>query len=562
VKGITEFIDHDVDEALAHYDLAIRIIEGPLMDGMNQVGDLFGTGKMFLPQVVKSARVMKKAVARLMPVLEAEKSREEYAARQKGKVLLATVKGDVHDIGKNIAGVVLGCNNFEVIDLGVMVPADRILQEAINREVDIVGLSGLITPSLEEMVHVAEEMNRNRLTLPLLIGGATTSEIHTAVKIEPGYDAPVVHVRDASRATGVIRSLLSPESGSEYAADIRNRNMQIREQHEKKRKRIYITLSEARKNKWKAGWEDYFIPKPQKTGNMVFYDFPLHEIQSYIDWTFFFHAWKLNGKYPAILKDPVKGEEATRLFADANAMLNEIISKKMLLAKGIIGFFPCNSVGDDVEIYSDDQRSELLTTLCFLRNQEKKEPGTPNLSLSDFIAPKDSGAVDYIGTFLETAGLGVKEWVEQFEQELDDYQAILIKVLANRLAEAFAERLHQLVRTEYWGYVKDETLNITEMLREKYQGIRPAPGYPACPDHAEKESLFQLLEVKKNIDVRLTESFAMYPAATVCGYYFSHPGSRYFNLGKISKDQVSDYARRKNCSFDRVEKLLNPNLNY
>ena len=562
VRGITDFIDQDIEEALVHYDKALQIIEGPMMDGMNKVGDLFGEGKMFLPQVVRSARVMKRAVARLLPVLEAEKAQGNVPAGNAGKILLATVKGDVHDIGKNIVGVVLGCNNFEVIDLGVMVQADRILQEAIAQDVDVIGLSGLITPSLEEMVHVATEMKRSGLTLPLLIGGATTSEIHTAVKIDPTCNSPVIHVKDASRAVGVMRNLLSEKTRSDYTNELEKQYMQIRDKHEKKQRRNYITLSEARKNRLKIDWDDHFILKPQMTGNLVFYDFSLKEILEYIDWTFFFHAWKLNGKYPAILEDPVKGEEATRLFEDATAMLKDITQKKMLLAKGIIGLYPCNSVGDDVEIYSDDIRSEVVSTLHFLRNQEKKESGTPNLSLADFIAPKEAGMIDYIGAFVVTAGLGVKEWVEQYEQELDDYQAIMVKVLADRLAEAFAERLHQLVRTEYWAFDKEEKLPLQSLLKEKYQGIRPAPGYPACPDHSEKKTLFNLLDVDKNIDVRLTENFAMYPAASVSGYFFSHPESRYFNLGKISKDQVSDYTRRKNASFDRVEKLLNSVLNY
>lgn len=562
IKGITEYIDQDIDEALVHYNQAIQIVEGPLMEGMNHVGDLFGAGKMFLPQVVKSARVMKKAVARLMPVLEAEKARDKMAARSAGKILMATVKGDVHDIGKSIVGVVLGCNNIEVHDLGVMVPADTIIQEAIAREVDVVGLSGLITPSLDEMVHVAREMQRNGLKVPLLIGGATTSEIHTAVRIEPCIKTPVIHVKDASKAVGVMQNLLSSENREPYTDSIRQHYEELRDQHDRKHRKVNITLSEARKNRLKIDWDTYFIPKPQMTGNMVFYDFPLHEVREYIDWTFFFHAWKLNGKYPAIFDDPVKGEEAKRLFHDASAMLDDIIRKKMLLAKGIIGIYPCNSVGDDVEIYRDNSRKELVTTLHFLRNQEQKEEGKPNLCLADFIAPRETAQVDYLGAFVVTAGLGVKEWAEQFEQELDDYQAILIKVLADRLAEAFAERLHHQVRKEYWGYAKKEKLNVNEMLHEAYQGIRPAPGYPACPDHSEKEILFDLLAVDKTIDVRLTENFAMYPAASVCGYYFAHPESRYFNLGKINKDQVSEYVRRKNSTLDRIEKLLHPVLNY
>ncbi len=562
IKGNTEFIDQDIDEALVHYNLALDIIEGPLMDGMNHVGDLFGAGKMFLPQVVKSARVMKKAVARLMPVLEAEKSQDKMAARSAGKILMATVKGDVHDIGKNIVGVVLGCNNFEVFDLGVMVSSDRILQEAVARNVDVIGLSGLITPSLEEMVHVAHEMQRTGIKIPLLIGGATTSEIHTAVKIDPFIDSPVIHVKDASKAVGVMRSLLSASQRDAYTGSVRQHYQELRDQHEKKHKKLNITLSEARKNRLKIDWGSYYVPKPQMTGNMVFYDFPLHEIRDYIDWTFFFHAWKLNGKYPAIFEDPVKGKEARKLYDEAIEMLDDIVSKKMLLAKGIVGIYPCNSIGDDVEIYKDGTRTEVVTTLHFLRNQEQKESGKPNLCLADFVAPKETGQADYIGGFVVTAGLGVKEWVQQYEQELDDYQAIMIKVLADRLAEAFAEKLHHQVRKEFWGYGRDEELDIPSILREGYQGIRPAPGYPACPDHSEKEQLFDLLAVDKNIDVRLTENFAMYPAASVCGYYFSHPESHYFNLGKINKDQVSDYSRRKKSTIDRIEKMLNPVLNY
>ncbi|MBN1199251.1 MAG: methionine synthase, partial [Bacteroidales bacterium] len=478
IKGNPEFIDQDIDEALVHYPQALQIIEGPLMDGMNHVGEMFGAGKMFLPQVVKSARVMKKAVARLEPVIEAGKAGGTIASRSAGKILLATVKGDVHDIGKNIVGVVLGCNNVEVIDLGVMVPAEKILREAVAREVDVIGLSGLITPSLEEMIHVAREMQRNGVPIPLLIGGATTSEIHTAVKIEPNSASPVIHVRDASKAVGVIRNLLSSDQRDAYIESIRQNYLNLRMQHENKHTKMNFTLSEARKNRLKIDWDAYFIPKPQMTGNMVFYDFPLHEVRDFIDWTFFFHAWKLNGKYPAILEDPVKGEEARKLFNDAIHMLDDIISKKMLLAKGIIGLYPCNSIGDDIEIYRDDKRKVTVTTLHFLRNQEQKEGGRPNLCLADFVAPRETGIVDYMGIFVVTAGLGVKEWVQQYEQELDDYQAILIKVLADRLAEAFAEKLHQQVRKEFWGYAREEDLDIHSTLREGYQGIRPAPGYP------------------------------------------------------------------------------------
>jgi 5-methyltetrahydrofolate--homocysteine methyltransferase len=562
VRGITDFIDQDIDEAIPEFDLALKIIEGPLMDGMNHVGDLFGSGKMFLPQVVKSARVMKKAVARLLPRLEKEKAESLSAGKPAGKILLATVKGDVHDIGKNIVGVVLACNNYEVVDLGVMVPADRILQEAIVQNADMIGLSGLITPSLEEMVHVAREMERMKFSMPLLIGGATTSEIHTAVKIEPGYSGPVIHVKDASKAVGVVANLLSEESSDALSSSYRKKYRDIRNQYDKKGDYTYITLGEARKNKLRADWKSTRITRPQFFGNKVFLDYPLDELREYIDWTFFFHAWKMNGKYPAIFQDPVKGEEARKLFEDAGRLLDEIIRKKMLLARGVIGLYPAHAIGDDVEIYPDESRKKVLTTFRFLRNQQQKEPGQANLSLADFIAPRESGIPDYIGCFAVTAGLGVEEWVSRYEQELDDYNAIMLKILADRLAEAFAERMHERVRKEFWGYAREEELQVPEMIREAYQGIRPAPGYPACPEHSEKKVIFDLLQADKQVDIKLTENFAMYPGASVSGYYFSLPGSQYFNLGRISKDQVSDYAKRKNISFELAEKLLATNLNY
>jgi 5-methyltetrahydrofolate--homocysteine methyltransferase len=562
IRGITEHIDADIDEALSNYDQALKIIEGPLMAAMNKVGDLFGTGKMFLPQVVKSARVMKKAVARLTPRLEAEKAAGGAVARMNGKILLATVKGDVHDIGKNIVGVVLGCNNYDVVDLGVMVTAEKILQTATEVKADIIGLSGLITPSLDEMVHVAKEMNRQGFTIPLLIGGATTSEVHTSVKIEPHYPHAVVHVKDASRAAGVMSQLLSPEAGLAFRQSVKKKYEEVRSQYESRSEYTYITLQDARKNRFRTAWTDYKPPRPQSTGNIYFYDYPLEELIPYIDWTFFFHAWRLTGKYPAILEDPVKGPEARKLMADAKNLLEEICKKKMVLAKGVAGIYPCNASGDDVVVYADETRTTVLTTLHFLRNQQQKEEPQPNLCLSDFIAPKESGMVDYIGAFAVTAGLGVEEWVSFYEQQLDDYHAILIKILADRLAEAFAERLHQLVRREYWGYDPSEELNVPGMLREEYRGIRPAPGYPACPEHSEKQTLFDLLQVEKHIDISLTESFMMYPAASVSGYYFSHPESKYFNLGRIGKDQVAEYSKRKNISFERAEKLLGQNLNY
>ncbi len=563
IKGILDHIEEDIEEARQHYERGLKIIEGPLMDGMNVVGDLFGSGKMFLPQVVKSARVMKKAVARLLPYMEQENKDNPMASNSAGKILLATVKGDVHDIGKNIVGVVLACNNYEVIDLGVMVPSEKILQTAIEQNVDVIGLSGLITPSLEEMVHVAKEMHRMGLTFPLLIGGATTSEIHTAVRIDPQYSFPVIHVRDASRSAGVLSALLSSENQKAYGEKIKLHYQDLRTQYEGSRSESkFISLREARENRLKLVFEPDVIQKPSFTGNKYFYDFPLEELREYIDWTFFFHAWKMNGKYPAIFKDPVKGVEARKLFDDAQQMLDEMVKKKMILAKGAIGFYPCNSSGDDIEIYADEKRSSTSATFRFLRNQQKKEDASPNLCLSDFIAPGDKGPVDYIGCFAVTAGLGIEEWVSYYESQLDDYSAILVKILSDRLAEAFAERLHQLVRKEYWGYAREENLDLTAILKEGYKGIRPAPGYPACPEHSEKNLLFSLLDAEKQTGISLTENFAMYPAASVSGFYFAHPESHYFALGKIGKDQVTDYARRKNISLELAEKLLNTNLNY
>ncbi|HZX63469.1 MAG TPA: methionine synthase [Bacteroidales bacterium] len=563
IKGILDHIEEDIEEARQHYERGLKIIEGPLMDGMNVVGDLFGSGKMFLPQVVKSARVMKKAVARLLPYMEQENIDNPMASNSAGKILLATVKGDVHDIGKNIVGVVLACNNYEVIDLGVMVPSEKILQTAIEQNVDVIGLSGLITPSLEEMVHVAKEMHRMGLSFPLLIGGATTSEIHTAVRIDPQYSFPVIHVRDASRSAGVLSALLSSENQKAYGEKIKLHYQDLRTQYEDSRSESkFISLREARENRLKLVFEPDVIQKPSYTGTKYFYDFPLEELREYIDWTFFFHAWKMNGKYPAIFKDPVKGVEAKKLFDDAQQMLDEMVKKKMILAKGAIGLYPCNSSGDDIEIYADEKRSSTIATFRFLRNQQKKEDASPNLCLSDFIAPGDKGPVDYIGCFAVTAGLGIEEWVSYYESQLDDYSSILIKILSDRLAEAFAERLHQFVRKEYWGYAREENLDLTAILKEKYQGIRPAPGYPACPEHSEKNVLFSQLDAEKHTGISLTENFAMYPAASVSGFYFAHPESHYFALGKIGKDQVTDYARRKNISLELAEKLLNTNLNY
>jgi 5-methyltetrahydrofolate--homocysteine methyltransferase len=563
IKGIPDYIDADVEEARQRFALAIQVIEGPLMEGMDVVGDLFGSGKMFLPQVVKSARVMKKAVACLLPYIEKEKKETGVAGHSNGTILLATVKGDVHDIGKNIVGVVLACNNYRVIDLGVMVPAEKILQRAREENADVIGLSGLITPSLEEMVHVAKEMQRQGFVQPLLIGGATTSEVHTAVKIDPQYAAPVIHVRDASKSTGVLANLLSREKHKTYAEQVKHQYRTLRKNHETNRsQQSYLTLKEARENRLRTDWTGIRIRKPLFTGNKYFHDYPLEELRNYIDWTFFFHAWKLNGKYPSIFEDPVKGAEAKKLFDDALHMLDEITGKKMLLARGAIGFYPCHSSGDDVELFTDESRNRRKAVFHFLRNQQKKEDGTPNLCLSDFIAPKEKNITDYIGFFAVTAGLGLEEWVGHFESQMDDYSAILFKILADRLAEAFAERMHELVRKEYWGYAADEDLGITGMLKEEYLGIRPAPGYPACPEHSEKRAIFDLLDVEKQAGITLTENYSMYPAASVSGYYFAHPQSRYFAIGRIGKDQVMDYAKRKNLPAEQVEKLLNVNLNY
>jgi 5-methyltetrahydrofolate--homocysteine methyltransferase len=721
VKGIVDYIEEDTEEARKKYSHPIEVIEGPLMGGMNIVGDLFGSGKMFLPQVVKSARVMKKSVAILEPYLahspapkdkslipapspeEKGASKDKYdwmtadpkvyelikefvkknrsnltdaekklwkllrnrqlekykfrrqhiigkyiadfvcipqnlvieidglihqlpdnkesdeirtqwlesiglrvirftneqvlinpekvirqildalkvpsfggdlgedlewagAATGSGRVLLATVKGDVHDIGKNIVGVVLGCNNYEVIDLGVMVHADRILDEAIKQKVDIIGLSGLITPSLDEMVHVAKEMERRKLKLPLLIGGATTSRIHTAVKIAPGYSGPTVHVLDASRSVPVVSSLISEnkEERNKFILKYKDEYDKLREEHlKRKSEKKLITIDEARKNRLKVNWEKTKITKPKKPGLSVFKNYPLEKLKNYIDWTPFFLTWELKGKYPAIFKDEKYGAEAKKLFDDANTLLDNVISGKLLTANGVIGIFPANSVGfDDIEIYTDEMRNGVKRVLHTLRQQVKKAPGEPNYALADFVAPKDSGMKDYVGAFAVTAGIGIEKIIEKFNKEHDDYNAILIKAIADRLAEAFAEHLHERVRKELWGYASDEKLTNEELIKEKYTGIRPAPGYPAQPDHTEKPIIFDLLEAEKNTGIKLTESLAMYPAASVSGLYFSHPEAKYFNVGKIERDQVIDYHRRKGLSLEEVERWLSPILNY
>ena len=562
IQGIIDFVEEDVEEARKKYPKALEIIESPLMDGMNVVGDLFGSGKMFLPQVVKSARVMKKAVAFLLPYMEQE-IRAGGKSSKAGKILLATVKGDVHDIGKNIVGVVLGCNNYDVIDLGVMVPAEKILQTAKEEKVDLIGLSGLITPSLDEMVYVAEEMERQQLNIPLLIGGATTSKVHTAVKIAPKYNQPVVHVNDASRCVGVAGNLLSKINKETFLEDVNTEYQRLREQNNQARsKDIFISIEEARKNKTKINWEETKITKPKFIGNKVFDNYPLEEIAEFIDWTPFFHAWEMKGSYPKILEDEKRGTEAKKLFADAQSMLEKIIAGKWLTAQAVVGFYPANAIDDDIEIYEDENRQEVKKTLHNLRQQTKKPPGQANVSLTDFIAPKETNIKDYIGAFAVTAGVGIEKLIEKFEADHDDYSSIMIKALADRLAEAFAELLHLKVRREFWAYDPCEKLSREEIIKEQYRGIRPAPGYPACPDHTEKWLHFDLLKAAENTDIILTESLAMYPTASVSGLYFSHPQSHYFGVGKIAKDQVEDYARRKNMTIEEAEKWLSPSLGY
>jgi 5-methyltetrahydrofolate--homocysteine methyltransferase len=564
IKGIIDFISDDVLEARSYYPRAINIIEGPLMDGMTIVGDLFGAGKMFLPQVVKSARVMKKAVATLLPFIEEEKIADNLSGSgSAGKILLATVKGDVHDIGKNIVGVVLACNNYEVIDLGVMVPTEKIIQAANEHKADIIGLSGLITPSLEIMVDIAKRLGEKGFNTPLLIGGATTSKIHTAVKIEPHYHAPVIHVKDASRSVGVVNNLLSPELRYSYISQIKKEYEELRKTYsDVKSQTQYIRLEDARSNRLKIDWNKTVIFKPNTTGIIVYDDFPLGEIREYINWMFFFIVWQIRGKFPELLNDPKIGHEARKLFDDANKLLDIIINEKLLKASGVIGIFPANSTGDDIEVYADDTRKKVIARFINLRNQEQKSNGSPNLCLADFIAPRSSGIIDYIGAFAVTAGHGIEKIIAAFEKKLDDYQIIMTKALADRLAEAFTELIHLKIRKELWGYAADENLTIDELLLERFQGIRPAFGYPACPDHSEKQTLFSLLDVEKNTGIKLTESFSMYPAASVSGLVFANAESRYFFVGNVSKDQIIDYAKRKNTSVENIEKLLAVNLNY
>ena len=558
IKGIDAFIVEDTEEARKEASRPIEVIEGPLMDGMNVVGDLFGSGKMFLPQVVKSARVMKKAVAHLQPFIEAEKNEGSQFA---GKVLMATVKGDVHDIGKNIVSVVLACNNYDIVDLGVMVPPEVIIQRAVEEQVDIIGLSGLITPSLDEMVYLAKELDRQNIKIPVLIGGATTSKAHTAVKIAPVSKGPIIHVNDASRAVAVVSNLLKKDKKEPYILKIREEYEVFKEKFlERTSSKTYLTYQQAQQNFLTLDW-DQFKPTPPKTlGGITLTDFPLEELVPFIDWSPFFRSWDLHGKYPDILTDSVVGEQAQILFADAKEMLVQLVKEKWLTAKARFGIFPANANGDDIEIYTDEDREKVLATWLTLRQQLKKSKDQPNIALSDFIAPKTTGVKDYMGAFCVCTGFGTSEKAKAFEEENDDYNSIMIKALADRLAEAFAEYLHLKVRKEYWGYASDEKLSNKELINETYKGIRPAPGYPACPDHLEKKTLWDLLKVEEEIGVTLTESLAMWPAAAVSGYYFAHPEARYFGLGKIKEDQLVSYSQRRKISLEEARKWLNPNL--
>jgi len=563
VKGIDNYIEIDTEEARAKLGRPLLVIEGPLMAGMSVVGDLFGAGKMFLPQVVKSARVMKKAVAYLFPYMEAEKAAMEAAGhvvKAQGKILLATVKGDVHDIGKNIVGVVLACNNFEVIDLGVMVPAEKILERAKEVKADIIGLSGLITPSLDEMVHVAREMERLHFKVPLLIGGATTSRAHTAVKIAPHYSEPVVHIVDASRAVPATTSLLSDAGKAEFVVLLRAEYEAVRKAHAAPQQKT-IALEKARARRTPIEWRAEDIPVPEFTGVRVLDDFPLATLREYIDWTPFFHAWELKGVYPRILDDERQGEQARQIFTEANALLDKIIEKKLLTARGVYGLFPAAAVCDDVELFTDETRTRRLESLHFLRQQANREGSEPCRSLADFVAPKATGLRDHVGAFAVTTGIGLKELTDKYRAEHDDYNAIMAEAIADRLAEAFAECLHKRVRDE-WGYGRAETFSPAELIQEKYRGIRPAPGYPACPDHTEKGTIWRLLDVEAKTGIRITESFAMWPGSSVSGLYFAHPESRYFSLGKIDREQAADYAERKGMSVAETERWLSPNLNY
>jgi 5-methyltetrahydrofolate--homocysteine methyltransferase len=569
VKGIDADVEADTEELRAEIAAAggrpIEVIEGPLMDGMNVVGDLFGAGKMFLPQVVKSARVMKKAVAYLLPYIEAEKEETGATAEDSsnGTIIMATVKGDVHDIGKNIVGVVLQCNNYTVIDLGVMVPAQKILDAAVEHDADIIGLSGLITPSLDEMVNVAVEMERQGLTMPLLIGGATTSRAHTAVKIAPRRSGPVVWVKDASRSVPVAAALLDDKQRPALLEATEKDYASLRERHAQKSERPMVTLEKARAHRTPIRWDGYVPPVPaQGVRVRDFHEYDLAELREYIDWQPFFNAWEMKGRFPDILNNPATGDVARKLYDDAQSMLDTAIKEKWLTANGVIGFFPANAVGDDIEVYTDETRTEVLTTLHNLRQQGEHREGIPNRCLGDFIAPKETGLGDYVGAFAVTAGLGSQEKIVEFKAANDDYSAILLESIADRLAEAFAERMHQRVREEFWGYQPDEHLDNEALIGEKYVGIRPAPGYPACPEHTEKTTIWKLLDVAERAGIELTESMAMWPGAAVSGWYFSHPESQYFVVGRLAQDQVADYARRKGWTLQEAERWLSPNLGY
>ncbi|PZX16698.1 methionine synthase (B12-dependent) [Breznakibacter xylanolyticus] len=580
VKGIADFLEEDLAEARTKYPFSLDIIEGPLMDGMNIVGDLFGAGKMFLPQVVKTARVMKKAVAYLQPFIEAEKAASGNTSTSAGKIIMATVKGDVHDIGKNIVGVILACNNYEIIDLGVMVPCDKILDAAIEHNADIIGLSGLITPSLEEMVHVAKEMQRRGMSMPLMIGGATTSKIHTAVKIEPNYAHPVVYVKDASKSVQVVSALLSKDKET-FIAETRAEYEALREQNNRKTNIRLVSLAEARQKKFQIDWNQVDFDLPEFAGVHTLTDYPIAEIRKYIDWRFFFHAWRLQGNFDGVDKvtdeaskkvwlegyeegdERIKALEALNVYRDAQQMLDRIISDKMLQANAVFGIFPANSVDDDdIEVYEDESRTKVLTRFCHIREQQEKAGKTNYFCLSDFVAPKSSGKFDHIGGFAVTTGIGIEKWIEKFEKDHDDYKSILLKAVADRLAEAFAELLHHRVRTQFWGYAANESLSMDEIVRERYQGIRPALGYPACPDHSEKRKLFDLMKVEEKSGITLTEHFSMYPTAAVSGIYLAHPEAVYFGVGKIGADQVEDLARRKGVSPEETEKWIPLNLAY
>jgi len=560
VQGISKYIETDVAESLAQHGEGLRVIEVPLMQGMSLVGDLFGKGKMFLPQVIKSARVMKQAVTYLLPIIEKEKSKRPGTSKKQGKILMATVKGDVHDIGKNIVSIVLQCNNFEIIDMGVMVPANKLLKKAKEEEVDMIGLSGLITPSLDEMANVAAEMERSGFTIPLLIGGAAASKVHTAVKIVPAYSGAVVYVTDASRAVGMASNLYNEKNKDAFTKKIKMEYDRIREDRQEAVSKIsLLSLTEARRSRLNIDWQSYTPPDPAVPGLHTFTSYSIEELSRYIDWNFFFKAWELKGRYPQILQHPRYGKEAEKLFHDAREMLKRIAQEQLLKANGVIGLFPANSVNDDIEIYRDNSRQKTAAVIHTLR-QQQQNPGRPNMALADFIAPAESGTADYIGGFAVTAGIGIGEAVKKIAAEKDEYGSIMIKVLADRLAEAFAERLHQRIRKEFWGYAPDEDLSMDELFKMKYRGIRPAPGYPPCPDHTDKKTLFDLLHAAESTSIVLSESFMMIPGASVCGYYFSHPQSLYFAVGRVAPDQVSDYARRKKESPETVKKWLSSNI--